>query len=164
MALKQCFSCGFSLPVTPEYFYRNKTKKDGLSGQCIECKKAWKKSPAGIKSAQKARKRYKSTLKGKKMKKKEQKRYNKSDSKKNSRLKCLYGITLGKKLDLYVMQSGRCAICKQAIALDEIVVDHSHKTDKVRGLLCDRCNIGIGCLKDSPEILRNAIKYLKNDI
>lgn len=37
---------------------------------------------------------------------------------------------------------------------------HDHKTGTVRGILCGMCNVGIGCFKDSPEILSSAIRYL----
>ncbi|HEY0751460.1 MAG TPA: endonuclease domain-containing protein [Chitinophagaceae bacterium] len=40
-------------------------------------------------------------------------------------------------------------------------VDHDHTTGKVRGLICHDCNVGLSRFKDDPEILRNAIKYLK---
>jgi hypothetical protein len=55
-------------------------------------------------------------------------------------------------------QQRRCAICLQ---LKPLVVDHCHTTNVVRGLLCHQCNVGIGFLNDSCEILENAVKYLK---
>lgn len=42
----------------------------------------------------------------------------------------------------------------------EFHIDHDHATKKVRGLLCDPCNRGIGFLKDNPDILQRAISYL----
>ena len=42
-----------------------------------------------------------------------------------------------------------------------LVVDHDHKTGKVRGLLCHNCNRALGLLKDSTEYLENCISYLK---
>lgn len=63
-------------------------------------------------------------------------------------------------------QGGKCAICGslefgQGIRdLKRGAVDHDHKTGEVRGILCDKCNRGIGLLGDDIEILRSAIKYL----
>lgn len=56
-------------------------------------------------------------------------------------------------------QDGVCAICgntsKKALA-----VDHCHKTGKIRGLLCNRCNRGIGYLRDDPNVLNKASLYI----
>lgn len=56
-------------------------------------------------------------------------------------------------------QSGKCAICGR-ILWDDLRVDHDHTTGKVRGLLCDNCNWGLGNFKDNPELLRKAVDYL----
>jgi hypothetical protein len=73
-----------------------------------------------------------------------------------------YGITIGDYEHILDAQSGLCAICyakpESAYAL---VVDHDHRTGKVRGLLCPGCNIGIGYLKDNPLALRSAALYLE---
>ena len=42
------------------------------------------------------------------------------------------------------------------------VVDHDHTTGKVRGILCNRCNSGLGLFKDNKTSLENAITYLNN--
>ncbi len=83
------------------------------------------------------------------------------DSVRKSSLK-KYGLTLVGYDRLYNRQKGCCAICGRHQwelnrALD---VDHNHKTDKVRGLLCGDCNRGLGCFKDSRGCLVKAIQYL----
>lgn len=69
-----------------------------------------------------------------------------------------YGMLAGEYDALVEEQEHRCAICG---ALDEkLVVDHCHDSGRVRGLLCDRCNVGIGCMGDNMERLMRAADYL----
>lgn len=79
---------------------------------------------------------------------------------KNIRLKHDYGITLEKYKAMYDEQGGVCAICGLP-SHKALSVDHDHKTGKVRGLLCDKCNWLIGHANESIHILSSAIEYLK---
>lgn len=58
-------------------------------------------------------------------------------------------------------QGGTCAICHGTATVGRLAVDHCHLTGKVRGLLCTNCNTALGKLKDSKELLLNAINYLE---
>lgn len=60
-------------------------------------------------------------------------------------------------------QGGRCAICGEADGSDgmELLPDHDHHNGRPRGLLCQRCNVGIGFLGDDPALLVNATHYLQ---
>ena len=88
---------------------------------------------------------------------------------KGYRLKKDYGITLDKYNKMAAKQNNKCALCNlPEKALDSrtkqiknLAVDHDHITSKVRGLLCWRCNTGIGKLKDSPRLLVKAANYIK---
>lgn len=81
-----------------------------------------------------------------------------------------YGVSKEEYNSLLLAQSSCCAICskpiKSTLTKDEInfkdkaIIDHNHKTNKIRGLLCDMCNKGIGCLNDDVNILKLAIIYL----
>ena len=64
---------------------------------------------------------------------------------------------------LLIEQNNSCAICGvSATELKrELSVDHNHETDKIRGLLCHHCNIGLGNFKDSTTLLSVAIEYLE---
>jgi len=65
-----------------------------------------------------------------------------------------------KDLDhLLTNQENRCSICGNNTKL---FVDHNHKNNKFRGLLCSTCNTGLGMFKDSIYNLEKAIKYLKD--
>ncbi|CAB4151208.1 Recombination endonuclease VII [uncultured Caudovirales phage] len=67
-------------------------------------------------------------------------------------------------------QNGLCAICKQEERISispkndkakRLAIDHCHKTGKIRGLLCHKCNVSIGALNESIETLQSAINYLQ---
>ena len=76
-----------------------------------------------------------------------------------------YGITPEIYDEMLNQQKGVCAICgngKKHKRQKYLHVDHNHKTGKVRGLLCIRCNTILGNSKDDVNILENAIKYLGN--
>lgn len=75
-------------------------------------------------------------------------------------IKCTYGITEGEYNALLDKQGGHCACCPQT---EDLVVDHCHATGAVRGLLCPRCNHGLGHFRDNTEYLQNAIAYLKKN-
>jgi hypothetical protein len=79
-------------------------------------------------------------------------------------LKHTYGITLEDETRMIKEQSGRCAICGDPLNSPGIAgpfcIDHDHSTGKIRGLLCDKCNRGIGCFNDDPKNLKSAIEYL----
>ena len=66
-------------------------------------------------------------------------------------------------------QKPMCKICGKTVhkapenskdKQNQAVIDHDHKTGKLRGLLCHQCNVGIGNFKDDVNILMNAILYL----
>lgn len=76
-----------------------------------------------------------------------------------NRFKRMYGITRAEVLAMFNKQRGRCAICGRKFK--KLNVDHCHKTKKVRGLLCLRCNCGIGLFFDCVKNLSSAIKYLR---
>lgn len=75
-----------------------------------------------------------------------------------------YGLTEGDYARLLLAQRGRCAICGCDRGRKRFAVDHCHKEKAVRGLLCDVCNIGLGCFRDSPARLRAAATYLERSI
>lgn len=93
-------------------------------------------------------------------------------SSRRSYLRAKYGIDTRDFADLLKKQGGLCAICrKPETRLAEagkhkqkrysMCVDHCHKTGKIRGLLCCRCNRTIGGMNDDPALLRAAANYLE---
>lgn len=84
-----------------------------------------------------------------------------------SRLRYQYGITVERYRDLLATQGNRCGICgrdeedaKNAWGRKSFSVDHSHKVGLVRGILCHRCNLGLGHFMENPWLLAKAIAYL----
>lgn len=76
-----------------------------------------------------------------------------------------YDITLEELTSLRASQDNKCKICGAPPPSEGhkrfLCVDHDHTTGKVRGLLCDKCNMGLGCFTDSVEKLLAAAQYLR---
>ena len=89
-------------------------------------------------------------------------------------LKQKFGITIDQYQELFAAQKGKCAVCgklqkhnkpyKKNGTIAWLCVDHNHETNKIRGLLCDRCNRAIGLFGDSTDLLFKALVYLKQDL
>ncbi len=84
-------------------------------------------------------------------------------------LKVKYKLTLEQYNDILTEQDNKCAICKTTnptgegnttTHLTNFAVDHCHKTNKIRGLLCNRCNRGLGFFRDSEDLLTKAYNYI----
>ena len=75
----------------------------------------------------------------------------------NNTLLKRYGLSLDQREQLKAEQSYRCGIC---FKLKSLNIDHDHKTGKVRGMLCDRCNSLVSYFDENPELIINASIYL----
>jgi hypothetical protein len=73
------------------------------------------------------------------------------------RLKRKYNLTEAEYQEMVAIQGGRCRLCGVATTL---VVDHDHGTGLIRGLLCSPCNLGLGFLRDNPEVILRAASYV----
>ena len=98
---------------------------------------------------------------------------------KDRELKKVFGISIEDYLALLKSQDHKCLICrvncqvlignrakknKTGRVVVAFVVDHCHETGKIRGLLCDRCNLLLGQAEDNPTLLLRAIQYLKGNL
>ena len=73
-----------------------------------------------------------------------------------------YGLSLEQFDEILRNQNGVCAICKGVNENGRrLSIDHNHENNKIRGLLCIKCNSGIGQLGDSIEKLLSAVDYLR---
>lgn len=132
---KRCPKCSEVKDV--DLFYRSKTAKDNCSSYCKKCQ--------NLRSTSYAR--------------------NNKDKIPTTgySLRTRYGITSADYEELLKAQDYKCAICEreQCKTGRNFAVDHNHETNKIRGLLCSNCNVGIGNLKDSIPLLRKSIDYLE---
>ena len=132
---KICTKCQTEKPIS-EYHKRTQASR-GLDAWCKSCKTEYRKSYY---------------LK------------NKEYEKLRSRIKIWKALginfTEADYIELCLKQKYQCAICTKTV--ERFHVDHDHKTDKVRGLLCPACNKALGYFKDNIGILNAAIKYLND--
>ncbi|MQB00197.1 MAG: hypothetical protein GEU78_07885 [Actinobacteria bacterium] len=129
--MKYCPKCARTKPNSE--FGPNRARKDGFQGHCKYCRRD--KRQHGLRIL---------------------KRYN---------------ITADELNQMLADQDHRCAIC--GVHADDapqvgahrswigLVVDHNHNTGNVRGLLCQHCNLGIGKLRDDPDVVSEALSYLR---
>ena len=84
-----------------------------------------------------------------------------------NKFKRVYGLTNEDYDKMLQEQNFCCKICgikNSETKQGYLVVDHCHKSGKVRSLLCNGCNTGLGLLKENPEVLEKAAQYLRNHL
>lgn len=85
------------------------------------------------------------------------------------RMQSSYGISMQEFEEMLHEQGGGCAICGRIVddrkdgKERRLCVDHDHDTGEIRGILCTRCNTGIGMFGNDPDVLRRAINYLSQE-
>jgi hypothetical protein len=77
---------------------------------------------------------------------------------KRERLQSRYGISMPQFLEMLENQSHKCGICQDDLVV--ACVDHNHDTSEVRGLLCHKCNAGMGAFQDNSDTLQKALNWL----
>lgn len=78
-----------------------------------------------------------------------------------------YGINQAQFWEMIKNQDGVCALCAEAFGEthhEKPVVDHCHKTGRLRGIIHHRCNIALGFLGDSPVRADGAAAYLRRSL
>jgi len=140
--LRKCCTCHLEKPI--EDFWKDSTR-NGLGGISRRCKQC---------SCSFSRKQYHAQP--------DKKSFNHTNH-----LRSRFGLKKEEYVRLLQAQNGVCCICgqretaKSCGRIRNLCVDHDHKTGKVRGLLCDRCNIALGCVKDNILLLYRCIDYLR---
>lgn len=147
---KRCTLCKETKPDAE--FFANKDFHDGLDRGCKQCRLD-RRAEYGRKNSAA-------------LSKKQMERYHKDPERfADYDLRKRFGLPPGSYDKMSEAQGGRCAICQSTTpggnGKRRLAVDHDGATGKVRGLLCGRCNTGIGQLQHNETILLAAIAYLK---
>lgn len=152
---KECRKCHKLKPLS-QYHLNGYRRRDGTSATRNDCKKCNKESHHKYVTERRI-----------KINKYNRIRYRKYDRQRMREygLKKTYGITLEAYEELLKKQNFKCAICEinQEHFTRRFDVDHCHDSKKIRGLLCIRCNRGIGLLKDDVSVLKKAIEYINKN-
>lgn len=171
---KECKRCGQTKSkedFTKSYYYEDK-----LSRKCNECL-----IELGIKSSKKIcpicknEKQFESNTNSLKCSECRYKLRIEWGTENKARVKELnihrkFNITLEEFENMYFQQNGVCKICRmpEDVYCDgkvkDLSIDHCHKTGKIRGLLCQRCNFALGNFRDDIGIILSALEYLKEFI
>lgn len=82
-----------------------------------------------------------------------------------SHIKHKYGLSWEMYVEMVQEQDNKCYLCDQKPSdiFDKLVVDHCHRTGKVRKLLCRMCNIHLSRIEACPDYFNKVISYLKED-
>lgn len=150
---KICHDCKKELEISE--FNKHPNCKYGVGHKCRQCEKAYHKNYRE-KNCKKHRAAaiawYRANTERAKM------------TKADNNLHARYKISRKELKRLISVQNGLCAICgMECDTHSRLSVDHCHITGRIRGLLCRRCNSGLGFFKDSVDRLQAAVKYLQGN-
>lgn len=151
--LKRCRTCGLDLPASSYY----PTRRGGHCKSCVLKKnRAWSRANTAKITTQVREWRRRNPERAREYQRNWQ-RANKH-AHRCSMVKHKYGLTRAEYERLTQESAGKCAICQRT---SKLAIDHDHETGAVRGMLCVRCNHGLGNFRDAPELLIAAVSYLK---
>ncbi len=178
METKTCCRCSNPKPLTD--FYKDKNRPDGHDVECKSCQ-----SERKAQDYREHPEKYKARVIPKETRKKTSERFakNRRDNPEKykakatkyyqeNRARCLadarrrkfkrkYNMTIEDYDQMLTAQHGLCAICEKPKKFKRLFVDHDHTTGAVRGLLCFKCNTGLGGFEDSLTLLNKAAAYLE---
>ena len=147
--MKKCSKCKKLKNI--QDFHKNSRKSDGLRSECRVCRNEYRRL-------------------FRKENKEQFLKYENTEEFKNKSfartLKRDYGISVEEFNSMLSKQGGLCKLCRkpeQHKTKKKLSVDHCHATGKVRGLLCHKCNVVLGLIKEDVTILNKAIEYLAKE-
>lgn len=138
LAEKLCPKCGETFPMAKFYFNKKLSRYDSW---CKGCKRMVNRIARRV-------------------------NYTRERGRKEN-LRQNYGITVQQYEEMLVAQGGVCLVCGQPETamngrtkeIQNFHVDHCHTTGRVRGLLCQACNIAYGVMNEDPERIRLLLAY-----
>lgn len=136
--MRECTGCKEVLPTYA--FYAHSQRPGTTHSQCKKCENA-------------------ATIKRTKANPERTSRYSRK-----SRIKTQYGLSWDDFQKIVSTQGGACPICKNQLDFNanrRVHIDHDHATGKVRGVLCNWCNSGLGRFKDNARWLDAAAQYIR---
>lgn len=88
------------------------------------------------------------------------KQYAKDGRYKKWRLKSQYGLSIDSFDSMIIGQGNKCAACGRDFGTRGPIIDHDHKSGKVRGIVCHGCNVALGFFRDDKEVVLKLAEYL----
>ncbi len=151
-------------PQPDECFAKDRKRPSGLTPHCKSCLKGERdrNKDQRRETIKRWRAMHPEKLKEYRIKSAPQRRARTKKWQEKNLLKSRYGISNEEWKRMFDAQCGQCALCgiHQSKTKKALHVDHCHKSNKVRGLLCSICNQALGMFKDDTVLMQRAIEYL----
>ena len=167
--MKKCSKCGVEQEIS--FFHRQKTKPDGRHNWCKTCRNL---------TLAEYRENNRESIRERQRIQQQSRRKNNPDAVKNSKLRDAHNISLEDYKRVLGEQHGKCAICGDVNGRIDprtgrpmmLSVDHDHRCCDgknscgkcFRGLLCNRCNMGLGHFDDDLQLVIKAVEYLTQSL
>ena len=167
---KICPKCKVKKELSEDNFYKSNQTKSGFKCYCKICVNKQNKEYDNLNKDKLKNRILKSRNRNEESKKRHyiattKHRNNNIESTKSRIMQRKYNIDLDYYNNMFQKQNGCCEICsKELVYLGKAThIDHCHSSNKVRGLLCNSCNLALGHFKDNVKALAKAIEYLNKN-
>ncbi len=177
MDSKQCTKCSEAKPRSE--FSKHSKNPDGLNCRCRECTREDTRARCANRTAEQREKKNatdrarranrteeqreerKAHVRARRANRTEEQREEERARGRACAYRREYGITLQQYDDILAAQNGCCGMCGQLPGRRRLDVDHDEKTGEIRGLLCNRCNYGLGCFDHDPALFEAGAVWIR---
>lgn len=161
---KKCYHCKIGQPM--ENYSFNKSRKDGRAKHCRKCMQEFNRRSYANRTPEQIVRRLEYNLKYAEKEKERIAAWHRTSkgkkSQRKSQLKAKYNLRVEDYNQALLLQGQKCAICRKEFE-GNLSIDHDHRTGRIRGLLCKKCNSVLGFVDDNVDILKAAIQYLTKE-